>query len=100
MSQPITPKEALQNFSPLPPEVYDSFNELIQKALNGNRAVVYQNEAADLVCSKLGISRRELFDRRLLDVEQSYRAAGWKVEYDKPGYNESYEATFTFVINT
>ncbi len=31
-----------------------------------------------------------------LNVEELYRAQGWTVTYDKPGYNESYPATFTF----
>ncbi len=35
-------------------------------------------------------------DNHWLDVEDVYREAGWVVEYDKPGYCESYEATFTF----
>lgn len=31
-----------------------------------------------------------------LNFEGAYRRAGWKVEFDKPGYNESYPATFKF----
>ncbi len=42
------------------------------------------------------MSSSEIYERHLLDVEPSYRAEGWEVEYDKPGYNETYEATFTF----
>lgn len=37
-----------------------------------------------------------MLDREHLDVEDVYRAAGWEVTYDKPGYNETYDATFTF----
>ncbi len=29
-------------------------------------------------------------------MERCFRDAGWKVEYDKPGYNESYDAFFRF----
>jgi len=45
---------------------------------------------------KKGLNRAEIFDKGWLNVEEVYRAAGWAVEYDKPGFNESYSATFTF----
>ena len=31
-----------------------------------------------------------------MDIESIYRADGWGVYYDKPGYNETYTATFEF----
>jgi hypothetical protein len=31
-----------------------------------------------------------------MDVEDVYQKAGWEVEFDKPGYNEDYEANFKF----
>jgi len=43
-----------------------------------------------------GKTRDEVFDKGWLNIEPMYRAAGWKVVYDKPAYNESYEPTFTF----
>ena len=42
------------------------------------------------------LKRKEIYDKNWLDVEDVYESAGWKVEYDKPGYNENYEPTFTF----
>jgi hypothetical protein len=42
------------------------------------------------------VERGEIFHRGWLDVEDAYRAEGWTVVYDKPGYNESYAASFTF----
>lgn len=39
---------------------------------------------------------REAFSRGWFDVESSYRRVGWRVEYDKPGYNESYEGFWKF----
>ena len=38
----------------------------------------------------------KVFKNKWLDVEEVYRKAGWKVEYDKPGYCEDYEAYFVF----
>lgn len=40
--------------------------------------------------------RTMLFDRHYLDIEPIYEKVGWKVEYDKPSYYETYEANFTF----
>lgn len=45
-----------------------------------------------------GTKRDMLFDNHWLDIEPMYRREGWIVEYDKPGFNEHYEATFTFRI--
>jgi hypothetical protein len=35
-------------------------------------------------------------DPNWLNFESMYREQGWKVEYDKPGYNETYEAFWVF----
>lgn len=43
-----------------------------------------------------GMKRDELFDKGWMDIEPIYRKSGWRVEYDKPAYNETYPATFTF----
>ena len=36
------------------------------------------------------------FSNKWLNVEAMYEDAGWKVSYEKPGYNESRDAYFTF----
>jgi hypothetical protein len=69
---------------------------LIVEDWNGSSATVMQPEAAKRIAKALGITTSEAFKRGLLDVEDAYRKAGWKVEYDKPGYNETYEASFKF----
>lgn len=96
--KPITPREASRGkLTSIPSEVYESFNELIQKNLQGNQAVVTQNEVVALICNKMKIkSRQQIFDNNWLDVEPRYEEAGWEVVFDKPGYNETYDASFTF----
>jgi len=97
--QPITPDDVVSaKLSPrvFPPAVINVFNQLIAKHWTGTRAVVGQNEAVAGVMSALNASRSEVFAQRWLDVEPLFEAAGWDVYYDKPGYSESYEATFTF----
>jgi len=43
-----------------------------------------------------GLTRQGMYDKGWMDVEDAYRKAGWDVDFDKPGYNETYEANFTF----
>ena len=97
MTKPITPREAvpesLENF---PDAVIESFNDLIKQNLRNGQAVIMQRDVADMIASRLMISRNEVYNRNYLDVEPFYRQAGWIVIYDKPAYNESYEAHFTF----
>lgn len=97
MSKPITPREITKaKKEALPDAVFDAFNELIAKNWDGHSATMLQKDVAALIASKLDISRQEVFDNHYLDVESLYRKAGWTVEYDKPAYCETYEATFKF----
>ena len=79
----------------IPEEVYDVFNDLIAKNLYGKQATVRQSDIIGSICSKMGLCRGDI-NMKWLNVESTYESKGWKVEYNKPGYNESYEATFTF----
>jgi hypothetical protein len=48
--------------------------------------------------SKAGdLTRAFIFSKGYLNFEELYEAQGWKVVYDKPAYNESYKANFTFI---
>lgn len=97
MPGPIKPKEVQgKKDAALPEEVFEVFNDLITKHWNGSSANFTQDEAVKIIAHKMGISRQEAFDKRYLDVESAYRKAGWKVVFDKPGYNEDYQANFTF----
>jgi len=96
---PIKPNEVQSKKDELLPDaVIRSFNELIAENFDGTKSTVSQNEAIKRILSKMPeeITEREIFDKKWLDVEVFYREAGWKVEYDKPGYNESYSAYFVF----
>ena len=42
------------------------------------------------------IKRQTLFDEHLLDVEDTYRQAGWKVEYCTPSRGEDFGHYFIF----
>lgn len=93
MTKPITPEEVKLG-GHIPDEVIVAFNELIAESRGG---VVLQEAAITRIMSKMpDVTRHQMFEKGWLDVEDVYRSAGWKVTYDKPGYNESYAASWTF----
>ena len=100
MINPITPKEAsvskLQN---LPEQVIETWNTIIATNLRGNVAIVKQNLIVSALCGAMECTRNMVFNSGWLEIESLYRKAGWKVVYDKPGYNEDYEAYFTFTFD-
>jgi hypothetical protein len=97
MTKPIKPSEVLVlKKALLPPEVIEVFNELIAENFSGGSSEFTQKEACLRLATKLNISEADIYRLKFLDVEGIYRKEGWKVVYDKPGYNETYNATFTF----
>ena len=46
------------------------------------------------------IDRSTVFRNGWLNIEATYEATGWDVQYDKPAYYEDREATFTFTPKT
>ncbi|MDO8557763.1 MAG: hypothetical protein Q7S09_01045 [bacterium] len=79
----------------IPDIVFEAFNELIVSKFIGYSATIRQKEVTALLEAR-GVDITEAYEKHWLDVEGAYRKAGWRVEYDKPGYSESYEAFFVF----
>lgn len=98
MPGPISPADVVARKSEaIPDQVFEAVNDLIVTRWSGSGAKVSQ---ADLIVAILAgmpaITREELFARHYLDFEDAYRKVGWCVEYDRPGYNETYVASWTF----
>lgn len=101
--KPISPIEAKgKKIETIEPEIIEATNELIIERLSGRRAEVLQKDIVaryKVVCkrkSKRPLSEDVLYKKHQLDIEDVFRQAGWSVTYDKPGYNESYDASFIF----
>lgn len=93
-TKPISPDEVAklrENF--IPEAIFKAFNELIVSRWDGRESSFTQEEVV-AVAKKLGHVVN--YVNHELDVEDIYRAAGWIVEYNKPGYNEEYPAYFSF----
>lgn len=96
----ITPKEACEaKAKSLPEFVIKAFNNLLVRKYNQSAIYITQTEVVDeilkLSCDD-NLTRQDVFDNRWLDIEPLYREYGWVVNFDKPGYNESGVAMFTF----
>ena len=99
MIEPIKPNEAAALKKTVFPDfVIQAFNNMIVKNLNGKYSTILQKDIISEIkrVSKIKLTNDQIFDNHYLDVEDMYRDAGWKVEYDKPAYCETYEPIFIF----
>ena len=97
--KPITPQEAREKEgSYIPQFVIESFNEAIIQNLRGKESTVIQKDVVAVIKEKMKGLKIKDFNSDWLNVEPLYKKEGWEVTYDKPGYNESYDASFCFKI--
>jgi hypothetical protein len=98
--KPLTPKEAFQKkLENVPAFVIEAINSLIVKNIDlSGTSVVKQNELLQEIVTKSSgnASSEEALRMGWLDLEPLYESYGWNVSYDKPGYCDSYEPSFTF----
>lgn len=101
--KPITPRQAKAGrMNIIPDEVLDAFNELITENMNRDQSTFKQKDVLTRIRSKLNDTFGNQYTDQVicnsgwLNIEDLYRAAGWKVGYDRPGYNETGDATFNF----
>ena len=79
---------------------------MIAKKWDGHSSKFKQDDIINIILTKMNIKMKTnspfmltdeyLFDNKFLDVEDIYRKQGWVVAYDKPAYNETYDAIFEF----
>lgn len=108
MPGPIKPDDVVKKKTAQIPEfVFEVANELIAEKWNGSSATFRLDEFVKRVLDRAekhpstkgatrDTIRADLFEKHAFDIEDSYRVEGWKVDFDKPGYCETYPATFTF----
>jgi hypothetical protein len=103
--KPITPQEVEEaRKDDIPSFVIEAVNKLLKKKWDGKKAIITQDEIISEMKSSnvLGLEngarfRAAVFSNHWLDFEKIYEESGWKVEYDKPSYYESYKAYFKFI---
>lgn len=98
--EPIRPDEVSdEKFKTFPDEVISAWNEMIVQKWNPALGVAHikQEEIVELLALRVpNTNRGVVFEKHYLDIEELYRAQGWKVLYDKPHYTENYKAYFEF----
>ena len=47
-------------------------------------------------CDDENMTSRIIHDNKWMDFEGAFEKYGWIIEYDKPAYNETYDAVFEF----
>jgi hypothetical protein len=100
----ITPQQAKAiAITQIPDFVIGVVNDLIIKKISPNSknpsCYIKQDEIVNEIMKAVDgtmISRQQVFDNHWLDFEPIFEASGWKVDFDKPGYNEDYDAVFKF----
>jgi hypothetical protein len=95
-TRPVRPDE-IRSQQALPTIVYAIVNKLLAQHYDSNSrtAVITQKSIVEAL-ERTGLTPSQIYDGDYLNFEDHYRAHGWDVEYDKPGYNETYEAFFSF----
>lgn len=93
MTKPITPDECVGS---IPDVIIECVNEFLKARGGSHEITITQDELIERICARTEYERHQIFSNNWLDIEETYRRAGWHVEYDKPGYNETYKAYFTF----
>jgi hypothetical protein len=95
---PIKPNEVAEyQKKNLPNAVIETFNELIASKFVNGSATVKQSDVIKLMLKK-GLNKDDIEEKGWLNVEEVYRLDGWKVNYKKPGFNETRDAVFEFSI--
>lgn len=95
MTEPIKPNDVL--LISKPDQIIEVFNKLIIENWDGGQAIVKQKEAAERIAKRVNITSKDVYEKKYLDIEESYKQKGWRVTYNKPGYNEHpYDPYFCF----
>jgi hypothetical protein len=97
--EPISPQGALDlKITNIPDVVIETVNMMLaEKMTKSGYVTLLQKDICDRICAASpGLHNSMIYSNGWLDFEPFYEKAGWKVEYDKPAYCESYEANFKF----
>lgn len=94
--KPITLDEVGLSTSYIPDKVIEIVNNHISRKYSHGSACILQQDIVKDICETMQVTETEIYRNQWLDFENIFRKAGWDVDYDKPGYCESYSASFTF----
>lgn len=92
----FTPDDALaQHSATIPEEIFEIVNGFLAERVHNRTIEIEQREIAAKL-ELTDISEAQAISHGWLDFEDVYKKAGWIVNFDKPGFNESYQPIWTF----
>lgn len=95
--KPIKPSQVKEKTPLIPDSIIECVNNMIENKWDGFESKFYQKDLLKEVLEKdKALSKEEIFQKKFLDFEYLFRKSGWIVAYDKPAYNETYEAFWIF----
>jgi hypothetical protein len=97
--KPITPDEIMGNLENIIPQsIILAVNELLTEKYRGTGEVnIKQRDIIERATSiDETLTSDIIFEKKYMDFEDLYRKSGWSVYYDKPAYDENYDAFFSF----
>ena len=85
----------------IPQSIILAVNELLTEKYRGTGEVsIKQKDIIERVLSiDDTLTKNIIFEKKYMDFEDLYRKSGWSVSYDKPSYDENYDAYFIFNKN-
>lgn len=96
MTKALSPqdlKTSLEEGAHIPNEIIEVINKLLIQSGSSSPTLLLK-DVKRAISEKVGSST---FPKQWLDFEPVFRARGWRVVYDSPGYNEShYDAFYSF----
>ena len=97
-TKPISPNEIMDNLKTIIPEaVIQAVNELLKEGYRGSYVSFKQKDLISRIIKiDPSIEREDLFKKKYLDFESIFEKQGWKVEYNSPCRDESYDEYFKF----
>jgi hypothetical protein len=95
--KPIRPIDLAEQLSKTVPDgVVEAWNEIIAEKFLGGVSTFTVNELTSRICENMMCDTQTVLKKGWLNLEPLFEKAGWSVEYDKPGFDESYAAKFIF----
>ena len=98
--KPMSPQDIYDELETIIPSyVIVAVNNLLQLNYRGEYEIKISQKdilAEILKLAPEGVTEKVILKNKYLDFEPLFQKYGWKIEYDKPGFNESYEPIFKF----
>lgn len=92
---PIRPEEVAANRK-LPDVVMTAWNLMIAEKFDGQTAYIKQDDIVVKIADAMDVTRSVVFEKNWLEIEDMYRAAGWKVIYNKSMTGDNFDSHFIF----